>query len=60
MSSQLGQESGQSHLINRSPNFQEIVTILTSLETFGFDPDFGSLLLSKKIQGEMTEYCLLR
>ncbi len=28
----------------------------TGLETFGFDPDFGGLLLSKKIEGEMTEH----
>jgi len=28
----------------------------TSLETFGFDPDFGGLLASKKIQGEVAKH----
>lgn len=28
----------------------------TSLETFGFDPQFGGLLVSKKIQREVAKH----
>jgi hypothetical protein len=37
-------------------NFQEIVITPPSLETFGFDPDFGGLFLSKKIESQLTEH----
>ena len=47
---------GQSHLIYPSQNFQEIFIAPASLETFGFDPYFGSLLVSKQIESQVTEY----
>ncbi len=48
-------KAGQSHLIKPSQNFQEILLAPPSLETFGFDPHVGALLLSKKIESQMTE-----
>ena len=48
---------GQSHLINPSQNFQQILIAPASLETFGFDPQFGALLVSKQIESQVTEYC---
>ena len=47
---------GQSHLIDSLKNLQEILITPSCFEAFGFDPDFGGLLVAKKIQCEMTEY----
>ena len=47
---------GQSHLINPSQNFQQILIAPASLETFGFDPYFSALLVSKQIESQVTAY----
>jgi hypothetical protein len=38
-----------------SQNLQEILMAPTRLETFGFDPQFGALLVSKQIESQVTE-----